>query len=232
MIGANQVQCRNQHGGWHRGGPWPVRAMLGLMSSRVGFEAAAGWFADTVELIAPDAWAGPGLGEWDLLSLVGHTSRSLITVATYFRQPVDDEAVPSVVAYYDIAVRHFGADAAAVTERGRQAGLALGADPARTVRSLITEADAALDDLAGDPLITTIAGGMRSSAYLFTRTFELTVHTLDIAVATGLPATPPPTALRDALGIAVELATVHGDGPALLLALTGRNALPPDFSTL
>ena len=47
-----------------------------------------------------DRWDGPGLGEWDLRSLVGHTSRSLLTVETYLGRPADTEEVPGPAAYY------------------------------------------------------------------------------------------------------------------------------------
>ena len=40
-------------------------------------------FAAQVDRIPADAWDGPGLGEWDLRALVGHASRSLVTVLTY-----------------------------------------------------------------------------------------------------------------------------------------------------
>ena len=64
------------------------------------FAEAAAALGQLVRAIPPDAWDGPGLGEWDLRSLVGHTSRSLITVETYLGQPANSEDVPSAAAYY------------------------------------------------------------------------------------------------------------------------------------
>lgn len=188
--------------------------------------------ADLVDRIPPDAWDGPGLGEWDLRSLVGHTSRALSTVITYLPRPAAAEQVPSTAAYFQLALGSGGTDPAAVTDRGRAAGVALGPEPAAAVNVLVAETIATLDAEPGDPVIQTIAGGIRLSNYLPTRTFELTVHTLDIAAATGLPVTPPPQALRDALRIAVELVDLRGDAVSVLRALTGRQPLPDGFSVV
>ena len=49
---------------------------------------AAHWFVDTVTLVG-DRWEEPGLGEWDVSSLVGHTSRALLTVEAYLEQPAE-----------------------------------------------------------------------------------------------------------------------------------------------
>ena len=47
--------------------------------SRRAFGDAAAWFVRTSALVG-DRWGRPGLGEWDVRALVGHTSRSLLTV--------------------------------------------------------------------------------------------------------------------------------------------------------
>jgi len=39
------------------------------------FAEAARAYADLVAGITPEQWTAPGLGEWDLRALVGHTSR-------------------------------------------------------------------------------------------------------------------------------------------------------------
>ncbi len=196
------------------------------------FADAAQCFADIVDRIPDTAWDGPGLGEWDLRALVGHTSRSLTTLITYLQRPAPTEAVASAVAYYEWVVVQVGADPAGVAERGRQAGVALGTHPADTVRQLLWEAGRALDAVDGDPLIETLAGGMRLRSYLPTRTFELTVHTLDIAAACGRQVSPPTEAVADALRLATAVATARGDGERLLLALTGRTPLPAGFSVV
>ena len=50
-----------------------------------------GAVADLVDTIPPERWDGPGLGEWDLRALVGHTSRSLLTVEAYLQRPAEQE---------------------------------------------------------------------------------------------------------------------------------------------
>ncbi|MGZ5364794.1 MAG: mycothiol maleylpyruvate isomerase, partial [Mycobacterium sp.] len=47
------------------------------------FTSAARSFAALVHEIPAGAWGEPGLGEWDVRALVGHTSRSLTTVRSY-----------------------------------------------------------------------------------------------------------------------------------------------------
>ena len=196
------------------------------------FATAARMYADQVRQIRPDQWDGPGLGDWSLRSLVGHASRSLTTVESYLGQPAERVEVESAPAYY-LAIRSaLTADPAAVTERGVQAGLALGGDPAASVADLVERVLPRVerDD---DPVITTIAGGMRLSDYLPTRTFELVVHGYDIARAAGLPDPAfKEAALIEVASVAAETAVLLGRGPELILALTGRSALSPGFSVV
>ncbi|MCV7065022.1 maleylpyruvate isomerase N-terminal domain-containing protein [Mycolicibacterium farcinogenes] len=202
-----------------------------MTSGRDVFASAAHGFARLVQALPADSLDGPGLGEWDLRALVGHTSRSLITVSTYLQQPAASIDLAGPVEYY-AAMRGFMSDAGteAIVERGRQAGRDLGTDPAAAVDAL---ASRALDDIdeAGDPLITVIGGfGMRLSGYLPTRIFELAVHSLDIARATGLSAGLPNEVLAAATTLASQIAVELGEGEAVLLALTGRAELPHPFS--
>jgi len=200
---------------------------------RTIFLDAAATVADLVARIPADAWDGPGLGVWDLRALVGHTSRSLITVTTYLAQPASAVDIPTAEAYY-VAIAHAlganAANAAAVAQRGRDAGAALGDDPATAFAARLVDATAALEAVADGDVVTTIAGGMRVGDYLPTRTFELTVHGADIAAATGLPVRFAPTVLVEAVTLAARVAVELGHGPRLLAALTGRESLPPGFS--
>src|SRR5919112_672485 len=101
--------------------------------SRRAFSDAAQCFVETAALV-DDGWDRPGLGEWDLRVLVGHTSRSLLTVEEYISRPATGVDVASVTGYYR-ATRAMAASPA-VAERGRQAGVALGEDPASTVAAV------------------------------------------------------------------------------------------------
>lgn len=204
-----------------------------MTGPEVGFEAAARAFTELVRVVPGRAWDGPGLGDWDLRALVGHTSRSLITVSTYLTHRTDREDAVSAADYY-VKIADFATNAGpeAILERGRQAGRELGDDPASAVDRLVTTA---LDDVAAvdDPLIEVIGGiGIRLSDYLRTRTFELVVHGFDIARATGAAFAPPAAALTDATTLAAEIAVASGYGPDVLLALTGRASLPSGFSVV
>src|SRR4051812_3777956 len=101
-------------------------------SSTAFFDASA-WFLATVTSVG-NRWGDPGLGEWDIRALVGHTSRSYLTVEEYLGRPAAAVEVVDAVAYYQ-AVRKFY-DTPGVAERGREAGRALGPDPVAAVREM------------------------------------------------------------------------------------------------
>ena len=122
------------------------------------FESAARSFADLVHRIPDDRWTGPGLGDWDLRSLVGHASRSLVTVSTYLQTAAEHEDVATPQDYYaQIADYMTEAGAEAIIERGRQAGRDLGQDPTARVDALVKQVMTELQT-AGDPLIAVIGG--------------------------------------------------------------------------
>lgn len=197
--------------------------------ARRAFTDAAEWFVRTVASV-DDRWDQPGLGEWDVRALVGHTSRSLLTVEAYLARPAAGVEIPSAADYYR-ATRAAAADSA-VAARGREAGAALGCDPAVAVAEIATRVLPLLDGRDGRELVTTIAGGMRLADYLPTRTFELAVHTADLATALKIPPDVPSTAAAQALHLVVDLAVADGLAGPLLLAATGRPSLPGGFSVL
>ncbi len=213
-------------------GPDPGSSLVAMDDwddSRRAYADAARWFVDTAAQVG-DRWELPGLGEWDVRALVGHTSRSFLTVEAYLERPADEVEVPSTADYFR-ATRTIAAGPA-VAERGREAGAALGPDPAAAVAEIAARVLAVIEDKNGTELVTTIAGGMRLRDYLPTRTFELAVHTSDLATALGVPPEVPPTAAAQALEVVVELAVADGLAGPLLLAATGRPALPAGFSVL
>lgn len=198
-------------------------------SSRTAFADAAGWFVRTAALVG-DRWNRPGLGEWDVRALVGHTSRALLTVETYLARPASAVDVASAPDYYR-ATRAAAADPA-VAARGRDAGSVLGSDPAAAVAEIAARVLGLVDTRDGTELVTTIAGGMRLGDYLPTRTFELAVHTADLATVLGVPLDVPVTAAAQGLCIVGDLALTGGLAGPLLLAATGRPGLPAGFSVL
>ena len=197
--------------------------------SRRAFGDAAQWFVRTTALVG-DRWARPGLGEWDVRALVGHTSRSLLTVEAYLARPAAAVEIASAADYFR-ATRAAAADPA-VAARGRDAGAALGAVPAAAVAEISARVLALVDTRDGTELVTTIAGGMRLVAYLPTRTLELAVHTADLARALDLPLDIPATAAAQALHLVSDLAVADDRAGPLLLAATGRPGLPDGFSVL
>jgi uncharacterized protein (TIGR03083 family) len=196
--------------------------------SRRAFADAARWFVRTSALVG-DRWDRPGLGEWDVRALVGHTSRSFLTVETYLDRPAEQVEVASAADYF--RTTRAVAAGPAVTARGRDAGAALGSDPAGAVAEIAARVLRLLDARDGTELLTTIVGGMRLRDYLPTRTFELAVHTSDLATALDEPPDVPVTAAAQALRVVTDLALVDGRAGPLLLAATGRPALP-GFSVL
>lgn len=198
-------------------------------SSRHAFAVAADWFVATVGQVG-DRWTEPGLGEWDVRALVGHTSRSLLTVEAYLATPAASVQIETTAEYYR-ATRGIQAGPD-VAQRGRDAGAALGEDPVSTVRTIRDRVVPLVEAQQGNELVTTIVGGMRLAEYLPTRTFELVVHTADLARALSLELDVPPDAALPALGLIAELAVGDDRAGTLLLALTGRFDLPAAFSVL
>ena len=197
--------------------------------SRTAFADAAGWFIRTAALVG-DRRDQPALGEWDVRALVGHTSRALATVETYLARPAPAAEIGSAPDYF--RATRAAAAGPAVAARGRDAGTALGSDPAAAVAQLAARVLALADAHDGTALVTTIAGGMQLADYLPTRTFELAVHTADLATALGIPPDVPATAAAQALNNIADLALTGGLAGPLLLAATGRPGLPAGFSVL
>lgn len=201
--------------------PWP--------ESLTAFADAANWFVATVDRVG-QRWPEPGLGEWDVRALVGHTSRSLLTVEDYLARPAAAVEVGSTAGYY-VATRAIAAGPQ-VAQRGRDAGAALGPEPAVAVARIADRVLPLVTGCDGTELVTTIAGGMVLADYLPTRTFELVVHTADLCAALGEDPVPPPAGAAQALRLVGELALAGGQAGRLLLAVTGRSALPPGFTVL
>lgn len=209
------------------------------MSVRGTYLMAAHAFAALVNRLPRDTWPGPALGVWSLRDLVGHTvAAGLTNVVTALDRPAGSEALTAAESYYALAksvdpsVQRAANEAA--TERARSDGAALGDDLAHAVRTRVDQVSARLAAADEDQLlqIHELVGGMRLDAWLPTRTFELAVHSLDIAAATGLDACLPADVLADAAALAARVAAQTGSGSAVLRALTGRGVLPDEFSVV
>jgi hypothetical protein len=210
---------------------------------RTGFKAAAHFFVDTVARVPADAWERPGLGVWSVRALVGHTSRALLTVESYVITGAGQATIASAADYFlgalvqaadGATTAEKAALSAAVAERGRQAGLALGADPAGAVREIAARVTARVDATADKALVGTPWGGMVLIEYLPTRTLELTIHTMDLIAALSLdqPEPAPEEAVAVTFALVGELAHRRHLDTDLLLAATGRRALPAGYTVL
>ena len=105
-------------------------------------------------------------------------------------------------------------------------------DPAAAVAEIAARVLPLVESCDGTELVTTFAGGMRLRDYLPTRTFELAVHTCDLARAIDAPLDVPASAATQALALVGRLAVADGLAGPLLLATTGRGGLPEGFSVL
>jgi uncharacterized protein (TIGR03083 family) len=198
---------------------------------REAYEAAAGLFIDTVEQVGPTQWEQPGLGVWTVRDLVGHTSRALLTVELYLARPAARREVMRPADYLARAQTGL-ADPASVAARGREAGAALGPDPIAAVRDIAARVLAQVKTASDEVLVSTPVGGMRLIDYLPSRIFELAVHTLDIAAALPVMVTLPEPVAAVALHLLADMALQPDKAAALLLAATGRRALPAGFWVL
>ena len=199
---------------------------------RDAYEQAATLFVETVAQVGSVQWNLVALGEWTVRDLVGHTNRALLTVETYLDTPSETADVLRPTDYF-LRAKASLADPAAVAARGRQAGQALGDDPLATVQETATRVLARVQQTPDDACLTTPVGGMRLIDYLPSRIFELTIHTLDLGVAIAVDIDLPEAASAVTLGMITELlAQQPGKVAPLLLAVTGRQALPTAFSVL
>ncbi|MGB8383585.1 MAG: maleylpyruvate isomerase family mycothiol-dependent enzyme [Dermatophilaceae bacterium] len=200
------------------------------MDNRPLYFAAVDAFLVLADQVRPDDWERPALGVWDVRSLVGHTGRAMTTVRDYLAKPAEQVACQTAAEYFAAALSRASADVhEGVAQRGVAEGQALGEDPPASLRALADQVRALLAD-AGNPVVTTFAGGMRLQDYLQTRVFELTVHSLDLADALGHTYELP----REAVELSVEMigrvGVLSGRGPQVLRVLTGRGGSP--FSLL
>lgn len=155
----------------------------------------------------------------------------MLTVETYLGRHAPAVEVTSPIDYFRLVLASSG-DPAAVAQRGRDAGAALGEDPASAIGEIAERVLAQVHAESGDTLLTTPVGGMRLADYLPTLTFEQTVHTCDLAVALGAPLDIPDVAAAETLKVLAGLASRPELAGPLLLAATGRQPLPVGFSVL
>jgi len=198
---------------------------------REGYRQSGLFLEQVVGGVTKDSFEGPGLGEWTVRELIGHSTRGLVTVEQYLAAPAKAINLQSAVAYYGSAASSAIPPSsplhAQILQRARDAAKELGDEPAKAIAVMRKRVQALVEKTPDDAPMTVIGGrGMRLIDYLPSRCLELVVHSLDIAKATGQSVQAPPIALQVCLHLMADVAQAHNKGEMLLLALTGRESLP------
>ena len=195
---------------------------------RAAFDEGAATLLRTLRAVAPEYWDRPGaLGEWTTRELTAHTLRAFVTVEGYLAAaPANDRVLADAAEYYATALSDPTAHQG-VAMRGRQAGRQL-IDPIGEAEATIERVLAQIAATADDEPVNTFAGQITLIEYLATRVVELGVHTLDIQRATGQF-----TELHADTSAVVLAVLMQLTSPVpVILALTGRAALPDEFNVL
>ena len=196
------------------------------------FHQSAAAFVDLVARIDDSQWELPGLGSWSVRSLVGHTTRAILTVETYLGH--DDPGrvgLATAEEYFSVIYGAF-TEPAAVEARGVEAGLWLGEHPVQKISDALARAESSIAEAPTGRVVAIAGHGITLSEYLRTRVFELVVHSLDIGRAVGQPHGQPLSCVIEAASLAARIGARAGSGDDIVLALTGRAPLPAGFSVL
>lgn len=195
---------------------------------RAAFTEGAATFLDTLRGVGPEYWDRPGaLGDWTTRELAAHTLRAFITIDGYLAaQPTVDRVLADAAEYYQTALADAGVHQG-VASRARQAARQL-IDPVGEAEVTVAHTLALVAATADDEAVNTFAGQITLVEYLATRVVELGVHTLDLQRATGQPAELHP----DTSAVIVSVLTALASPVTLVLALTGRAALPAGYNVL
>ncbi|MFI5933568.1 maleylpyruvate isomerase family mycothiol-dependent enzyme [Actinoplanes sp. NPDC051494] len=195
------------------------------MDFRWAYKSAVTVFTDLVYRVPADRWDGPGLGDWSLRELAGHT------VSSALRQVPGVLATPGPAVIVE-APEGYWASTPPAADDAKAAGEALGDDPGARVAEYARQATRALSAAGDNDVIAVPAGGMRVRTWIPTRTFELVVHGLDVAAAAGVPVEYATGVVAEMTQQAVAIAATGRDSTFVLRALTGRATLPPGYSVL
>lgn len=201
------------------------------LTPRSWFDLTGGATLAVLRGVPRGAWEKPGLGGWNMRELAAHTIRSWRLVVDYLNEPLPEGDPVSAARYIAVGLTQPDVHAG-VLARGQQDAETLG----DIVEAAVNSAEVARDRLSREPderLLPTRFGPMSLSEFLRTRAFEFTIHGIDLARAThqpvpdGLIAATVPT-----MALLAEVAVHRGSAASLLLAATGRDALPEGFTLL
>lgn len=196
------------------------------------FGQSSAAFLDLVRRIPLERWDEPALGVWSVRSLVGHTTRALLTVETYLHADEPGHvSIPTAENYYAAVYSQYS-EPEEVAERGVQAGVWLGDDPVSKIAEARMTAIALIEAQHEGRAVSIGGMGIPLDEYLRTRVMELVVHSIDLARATGEEHGQPARCVAAVAVLAAGIAAANGHGEELVLALTGRGAMPEGYSVV
>lgn len=176
--------------------------------------------------------AKPGLGQWTLRDLIAHAVRAFSTAAANLDATRSIEfTIHTAGEYFRTTFASSPNIHAEIAERGVRAGNELGADAAAvaaTVERIITQACARVGDADDNSIVNHLVGQVPFVPYLATRVVEAGVHLLDVQRALGRPAELD----RTTADIVLLTLAETGDVNQIILSITGRARLPPDYNVL
>lgn len=200
---------------------------------RSAFSAVNDGFVQIVSLIGASSYDDPALGVWTVRDLVGHSYRVLTRLKEHIESPAASYTIDDPLEYYRLGKARRATTASSIAQSGKEAGATLGADPAGLVREVSARVLALVARTSDELAVAAPVASISFAAYLPTRVFELTVHSLDLMRALALD---QPGCLDEpiaaSLGLASAIAAGAEEPGALLLALTGRTTLPEHFSVI
>ncbi|MDP2286971.1 MAG: maleylpyruvate isomerase family mycothiol-dependent enzyme [Actinomycetota bacterium] len=182
------------------------------------YRLASANFCALVADVPDDLWEAPGLGSWTVRELVGHTNRAYTTIEDYLLHPQDPE--PPGSSYFSDG---------AIAQRGRQAVLALGDDPAVSVAATAERVLGLIEASSPESALGSPIGTMTLADYLPSRIAELVIHGMDLAQAISVERPIPESCMRQTLAFVAQRAAKK-DSQLVLRALIGRGQLPAGYS--
>src|ERR1700693_6005703 len=114
------------------------------------FKAASQYFIEVVSAVPSTSWDLPGLGEWNVRDLVGHTNRAHVILVQYLEHPQPPE--PADSTYFTDE---------SIAQRGRDAVVALGSDPLATISDAAAKAVALIETMPPGAAVGSPMGTMK-----------------------------------------------------------------------
>jgi uncharacterized protein (TIGR03083 family) len=201
----------------------PLVRLPAPTDARNGALTQFGLLADAVDSLSDRAFRKPTrLGTWTVRELVAHLASNVDAVSRGLARDEPDGEVVGVLAYLS-SMRDY---APAVAERAVE--LSHRVSPATLKQRLRDALATATEDLVGTSLTRVVGvrlGSVRLGDFLVTRCVEGVVHGLDLRAATGVPATPDPTALAVVVKTFTALLVTTAPGRSVEVRIPGHVAI-------